>query len=89
MLVTGDSAFILLVLTEETPGTFQDGKTHEINEGSYEWRRHVAIQANSGRLVTSGVLKGTFSCTFSNNDVENGYLDMSVMYLCKRMAVCS
>lgn len=36
MLVTGDSAFIFLVLTEDTPGTFQDGKTHEINEGSYE-----------------------------------------------------
>lgn len=26
-------------------------------------------QANSSCSVTSGVFKGTFSCTFSNNDV--------------------
>lgn len=36
MPVTGDSAFIPLALMEETPGNFQDRKTHEINEGSYE-----------------------------------------------------
>lgn len=34
MPVTGDSAFIPLALMEETPGNFQDGKTHEINEGA-------------------------------------------------------
>lgn len=36
ILVTGDSAFILPGLTEETSGTFHDGKTHDLNEGSYE-----------------------------------------------------
>lgn len=36
IIITRDSAFIILALTEETSGKFQDGKTYEINEGSYK-----------------------------------------------------
>lgn len=36
IIITGDSAFIILALTEETPGKFPDEKTYEINEGSYK-----------------------------------------------------
>lgn len=36
IIITGDSAFIILALMEETPGKSQDEKTYEINEGSYK-----------------------------------------------------
>jgi len=36
IIITGDSAFIILALMEETPGKFPDEKTCEINEGSYK-----------------------------------------------------
>lgn len=36
IIITGESAFIILALTEETSGKFQDGKTYKINEGSYK-----------------------------------------------------
>ena len=36
IIITGNSAFIILALTEETSGKFQDEKTYETNEGSYK-----------------------------------------------------
>lgn len=36
IIITGESAFIILALMEETSGKFQDGKTYKINEGSYK-----------------------------------------------------
>lgn len=34
IIITGDSAFIILALMEETPGKFPDEKTYEMKEAT-------------------------------------------------------
>ena len=83
IIITGDSAFIILALTEETSGKFQDEKTYEINEGSYKC---VCICICIYLYIYIYILKlhGTENFTIWKNRLWNEFLKKRLVYVLKK-----